>query len=102
MPPAGTSWASLPDDKREGVALWDPRTVPLCRTGHGNVHYWLTYMMHKWPSIKSNKLPPVGHFLNGEKFVRKEAGIAYLAIERWVAAGGDLMFLIDKKMYGEI
>jgi hypothetical protein len=102
LPPAGTLWGSLPGDKREGVALWDPRTAALCRTGHGNVHWWLVKMMKWHEANKPAELQPLKTMLNSDKFVRKDAQIAYLAMERFVAAGGKLEDLIAKRLYGEI
>lgn len=98
-----------------GVKLWDGRTVALCRTGHGNVHWILTRFMHEWYEI--DRLLGVGHKPSLNKVVfnvrRQNAELqrgrhapeqetALLGMERFLTAGGDLRELCDHDLFGEI
>lgn len=75
--------------------LWDPHTVPLCRTGHGNVHFWLVWLMKNYDG-SIPKIPLM------EKYVRKEAAIARQAMERWIEHGGSIEALRARKLWGQI
>lgn len=66
--------------------LWDPRTADLCPTGHRNVHMIIVAMMKKLTIPRRNT---------------KEYTIAKEALDRFVAAGGDLDFLRSKGEWGE-
>jgi hypothetical protein len=100
------AWQKLwkPDGKK--AVIWDPRTVALCRTGHGNVHYWLVKMMKTFADLSTKDAyvitPSVAVLLKGEKYVRREVNTAHLAMDRWVAAGGSLKALWDNDHFGEI
>ncbi len=75
--------------------LWDPRTVPLCRTGHGNVHWHLVRLMQVTTEdpLETRKIyRPRG----------KEYEIAYLALSRWKEAGGSLVSLQEAGKFGQI
>jgi hypothetical protein len=86
--------------------IWDERTIALCRTGHGNVHYWLVKMMQRYQELNEVDPPlltPMKVLLNGEhKFVRKDAQFAYLGMQRFAEAGGSLRDLCKFKLYGYI
>jgi hypothetical protein len=105
------------DEQFEAVmaGLFDPRVVVVCRTGHGNVHFWLTAMMHVFDDNEQLDEPDVD---NVEKVVawlgrkaqkrlapragRKDLAVAKLAIIRWVQAGGSLRALCERRLYGQI
>jgi hypothetical protein len=66
--------------------LWDARKVPLCPTGHRNVHACIVALMH------GTEPPRQGGY---------ELECAKLALSRFVAAGGSLDFLRENKQWGE-
>lgn len=91
-------------------ALFDPRTVALCRTGHGNTHYWLVRFMRAYSKLttmaeggfrieeacrraEKQELAPRG---------RNDMGLALLGMNRWLNAGGSLQALCDAELWGEI
>jgi hypothetical protein len=95
-----------PSPDRKGVVLFDARTVPLCRTGHGNVHFWLVATMRAYA-----RLGDVGEAMHEAKARARTAGmhvveadfaIAATAMERWRAAGGGLHLLTSRGLWGEI
>lgn len=65
--------------------LFDKRTVPLCPTGHRNVHDCLVRLM--------KGLPPGSHS-------RQTVAVARLAISRFEEAGGDVQALRGAKVFG--
>ena len=98
-------------------ALWDPRTISCCRTGHGNIHYLLVRFMLRWEATL-NKTPDwsqteknihaicyniVGELrrsglrINNEEYSCAEAGM-----QRWHAAGLNLLDLCRNGSYGRI
>jgi hypothetical protein len=103
------------ETRMAAVDLFDPRIVVVCRTGHGNIHFWLTAMMHVFDDNGVLDDPVAG---NVEKIVawlgreaqkrlapragRKDLAVAKLAIIRWVQAGGSVRALCDKGLFGII
>lgn len=95
-----------------GEALFDPRTVSVCRTGHGNVHFWLVRAMRKLhtqglENTKAGILLAWALVLQeakveGLKPVRNEVTCSRLGMERWVAVGGSLRALGDAGLWGVI
>lgn len=96
---------------------WDPRTVAICRTGHGNVHFWLVRFMREWYEIDKTTgvgANPVAQLTaavvrvrrraheQGFPFGRKETETARLGMERWLNAGGSLRALCNRGLFGEI
>lgn len=91
--------------------LFDARVVPLCRTGHGNVHFMLVAIMRKFERLKG-----VGGILAAEQealkdlrfahprlqLSRSEREVVRLGMTRWEAAGGDLLALCAAGLYGVI
>lgn len=88
--------------------LWDPRTIYLCRTSHGNVHYHLVNLMKKWQALGGPDLDTVVRACRADAqrlvipFAYSEITVARTAMERWLAAGGSLADLCAKKLYGYI
>jgi len=72
------------------TVIWDRRTMPLCRTGHGNVHYWIVRLMREVRDGTLHQQP-----LRRVNLTRrtKEFAIARLALTRFTEAGGDLTAL---------
>lgn len=86
-------WAP-PGAALDSNGLWDPRTAPLCPTGHRNVHFWIVRLM------KTGLGDPIAM----EKVVRSrtfEFTIAKLGVSRYSAAGGDLVALQKRGEWGE-
>lgn len=95
-----------PSHDHAGRLLWDARTVPICRTGHGNVHFWLvrlTKAAHRLGSIGAGL-----HELRAEARVhgqdpgRRDLETAILGLQRWLDAGGTLDQLAAAGLWGEI
>jgi hypothetical protein len=83
--------------------LFDPRIIRLCRTGHGNVHYWLAIMNRTQAAHGiANDILPTKVLLAGHKYNRKESEIARIALLRWLEVGYDLKVLWDNHMWGGI
>lgn len=87
----------------DGQALWDARTKNLCRTGHGNTHFWIVQLMHAWePGIDLAALSGNVRRAFGNHVGHAEMSIAQEALIRFLAAGGDLQVLVDAKQWGSI
>jgi hypothetical protein len=104
-----------PSPDRPGVILWDARTIVLCRTGHGNVHFWLVRAMRSYLAVVQDQgsnptrlideawsLVKAGAKKDGLKITKADMVIARMAMERWEAAGGSLIDLCHKGLWGEI
>jgi hypothetical protein len=90
----------------KGQKLWDARTVVIDRTGHGNVHFWITALMHNFRPWE-----PGWAFDNLLAFTRKEVGhaggkadvnCACEALTRWMDSGGSLADLVANGLWGQI
>lgn len=104
-----------PSPDRPGVTLWDARTVAVCRTGHGNIHYWLVKVTHAiasapgadpeqpvtWKTalnaIRRQELNAGRHSPN-----RLDVEYSMQALVRFAAAGGKVADLIAHSLWGEI
>ena len=73
-----------------GIGLWHPETVPLCPTGHRNVHLYIVAKMQAVASKDHIRIPN-----------NKEAQIAQLALTIWIEAGGSLMDLVRAGQWGQ-
>lgn len=88
--------------------LWDKRKAVLCRTGHGNVHWWLVRFMkaiERWPRDTPEVQVIDQVIYNVSTGIRrwpKEREIARLAMVRFSDAGGSLRELADAHQYGQI
>lgn len=88
------------------TGIWHPETVPLCRTGHGNVHYWIERFMHEIRNALVQDVLPspeeVARYVLARQtnVGRAEHVIARRALEEWVSAGGSLEMLADRGLYG--
>lgn len=101
FPNAGLS----PD--RKGVWLWDARTVPVCRTGHGNVHVHLVNLMRSMsartialPSLLSEAKKMM--YGSQNRLDALAAAVAYEGAWRFAATGSSFVALWSKGEWGEI
>lgn len=102
------------DPYNRTAVLFDARTEALCRTGHGNVHFWLARLMHAMPAAVMDPQPlgPFTALAAAERGVRdqakkegrvinsKEFAVSKLAIQRWTAVGGSIGALILAGKFG--
>jgi len=90
--------------KLDHDGLWDARTVPICPTGHRNVHFWIVRMMYvakeKEKVLETLWVPDIIKAVKPRDH-RNEFKTACLALERFTEMGGSLSFLIAKHQYGE-
>ena len=95
--------------------LWDKRTVNICRTGHGNVHFLLVMFMKEREKLGDSMIDDtIGVHRIRIKVVESlrddldqrvnslEAGVAEMAMRRWVEYGLSLMDLCRNGSYGRI
>jgi hypothetical protein len=96
-------WTPSADAARRLSAggLWDPRTVPLCPTGHRNIHALIMKMMRAAASTPTALAPTPREARHLARARGAEADIAELALQRWVDAGGDLRALTSAGLWGE-
>lgn len=100
----------------EGEKLFDPRTVPLCPTGHRNVHFWLVALMHALPAtvldvnttasdrsavMAADDAVHLTAKREGRRVNRKEFACAREALIRWVESGKSLGWLATRKLWGQ-
>lgn len=102
-----TPWPNQgPSPDHSGKILWDARVIDICRTGHGNVHYYLVLMMHQYALTKDLKTAIKNTMVNahasGLHLVQLDWYWAEQAISRFTAAGGSLDDLVANKLWGEI
>jgi hypothetical protein len=86
--------------------VWDNRTATLCRTGHGNVHWWLVLYMRALPTAWDD-LSEVFMAVHRERQHQMgdnapERKLAQQAMLRWLEWGGDLVALRNQHLYGGI
>jgi hypothetical protein len=101
-----------PSPDHAGVTLWDARTVVICRTGHGNVHYWLVEIMHALADLGITiDRVRVEQAMHDVRAVRLQEGhapghaefdCAEQAILRYGDAGGSIPDLIANHLWGQI
>lgn len=91
------------------AAVWDNRTVPLCRTGHGNVHWWIVAYMLAFEAVGIGVETIDDVFESAHATHRHQVGknvherkTAQLALTRWLDVGGSLTDLVDAGLYGGI
>lgn len=102
-----TFWAPPGDHPYRAGAVWDSRTVLLCRTGHGNVHVWIVAYMTAAEQVGArNSLGAIfeaGHRLHGHVGGNEnERRAAQLALQRWKEVGGSIADLLAHGLYGGI
>lgn len=92
---------------RPGLYLWDARTDALCRTGHGNVHFYLVKLMH-WMSERPNNIQDAIAYAQTQlrlTFRHQDphaVAEALLGIERFQQAGGSFSALWAAHSWGQI
>lgn len=83
--------------------LFDPRTVALCRTSHGNVHFLLVRIMRSFAASPSMSVDlAVRVATKGRRANAREVAVARLAVDRWVEQGGNVAQLVAAGQYGAI
>lgn len=90
-----------PDGRGE---LWDARTVPLCPTGHRNVHAWITRFMHALApggGAAGSTDPAAAYKAAKGGSGLQQAQWAYQALVRFTAVGGSLQQLVAAGEWGE-
>jgi hypothetical protein len=80
------------------TGIWAPTTVKLCRTGHGNVHYWIERFMRRYNGAVHDAVAAA--LADQESVGRAEHVIARRALLEFTAAGGDLNMLVEHGLYG--
>lgn len=79
--------------------LWAPDTVPLCRTGHGNLHVLLVKFMRAYGQLDMPDGPErIEAAVSGRRGA--EAQLAKTGMRRFQAAGGSLEALCGAGQYG--
>lgn len=102
-----------PSPDHAGVTLWDARTAILCRTGHGNVHYWLVKVTRAIADLKLDSEDEATwhdavHTVRGTALAAGHApghadlDVAMLAIIRYAAVGGKIANLVANRLWGQI
>lgn len=87
----------------DGEHLWDDRTIAVCRTGHGNIHFWLTAMTHSWQ--EGDDVSDLARRVRSSRGGRLGARDFLLAVEglqRFVDAGGSIEDLVSARLWGQI
>jgi hypothetical protein len=77
--------------------LFDPRTVPICPTGHRNVHFWIVQFMKA--NLEEDPLL-AKKAVFGNSRLNSEAKTALLALQRWKEAGLSLNSLRSAGQFG--
>jgi hypothetical protein len=94
-----------PPDARN-VEVWLPITVPLCRTGHGNVHYVLERIMRSYARVgdlaEAITAAVAEVHADGLSVGRVELAVARRGPQTWVEVGGSLDLLIQGGHFGVI
>jgi hypothetical protein len=89
--------------------LWAPTTVKLCRTGHGNVHFWLVLFMHEYETMVESGMPNAAGTIDAacrnvlhdkRGYQRGDTRIAKQGMVNFTTIGGNLMTLCRNKSYG--
>lgn len=95
-----------PSPDHPSLFLWDGRTAALCRTGHGNVHYWIVAMMKAARDLRVYDVPRLMHEVRsklvGHVPGTEDYALAASALIRFQEAGGDLATLIRAHQWGTI
>lgn len=89
--------------KVDGQELWDARTVTVCRTGHGNIHFWITLLMHAWGGgADLSTLAKLVREQHPEHLGHADFACALEALQRYEEVGGDLGGLVKAGLWGQI
>lgn len=80
----------------DAKGLWHPQTVELCPNCHRRVHVAIQQMMRA--SVSADTPSLAWDAMNWRQ--TREREIAYQALTEWVAAGGSLTFLRDRRLFG--
>lgn len=92
------AWQAAWKPEGQTAAIWHPETVLLCRTGHGNTHYWIERFVRAYRGDIANAVAVAME--DQESVGRAEHTIARRALETWQASGGDVEFLAERGLYG--
>lgn len=89
--------------KYDGQEMWDSRTVNVCRTGHGNIHFWIVALMHAWdPSLSLDDVATKVRVAYADHVGRSDFMWALQALDRFEQSGGDLGALVQAHLWGGI
>lgn len=86
----------------QGQRLWDNRTVAVCRTGHGNIHYWIVKLTRAWHPGGTVEQAAMVAKHNAGAVGRLDFAVAELALARYIAAGGNIEDLAAAGLWGQI
>lgn len=81
-----------------GLALWDPRTITVCPNHHRLVHEAIVLMMRAGTTDEPAEAFKAAY---GSMRTTRIRQAGYLALTRWVQAGGSLNTLRAAKLFGE-
>jgi hypothetical protein len=104
--PSDVHLASDPFHPPNSSGLWCTETVLLCRTGHGNVHYWIERMVKAYGALETGPdhtdramhAARQGQLHIGER----ETLIAREALVLFSDAGGNVEKLFEAGLFGGI
>lgn len=90
--------------------IWDPRTEPLCRTGHGNVHFWIEAAMSRYAEHAGRESHSEAAIERAMSAAREAHGapvgdehlVALEGMRRFHQAGGKLLDLANAGILGGI
>lgn len=89
--------------RADGQQLWDSRTIAVCRTGHGNIHFWIVAMMKVYkPELTVLEVATKVRVQYAAHVGHNDYAWAIQALERYQRVGGDLAALIHAGQYGAI
>lgn len=104
--PEGRGPFPAPSPDTKGLELWDARTATVCRTGHGNIHFWIVRMMHVADDLAVDDVPRLMHEVRsrlvGHSPGTDDFAVASSALIRFQEVGGDLGTLIAAREWGAI
>lgn len=104
--PDGRGPFPAPSPDHPGLNLWDARTTKVCRTGHGNIHFWIVRLVHAADDLGVDDVPRLMHEVRSG-LVHHSPGtddyaVAAAALIRFQEAGGELGTLIAAREWGSI
>lgn len=99
-------WVPAGETVSSSTLLWDPRTTPICPSGHRNVHHLLVEIMHGIEIAQAEDTAAILRILEAVEARhhhghKAELETAKLAYQRWVERGGVLLALTASGEWGE-
>lgn len=96
------AWQAAWRPPGETAVIWAPHTVLLCRSGHGNVHYWIERMMRQiamHPTLDPMEASRTA-MAEQHDVGRQEHVIARQGLVDFAAVGGNLAELAAAGVWG--